>query len=92
MKEAEVACRQLGYPAAERYFCSPRLDEEVYVPALTFIGCEGNETNLLDCTIIPSFFCMSPIHCDAAVNCLRKLFIFCMYIANFFFSGRHCYT
>ena len=72
-EEADVACRQLDYPGADRY--ESRTDWSLSLPIwLDDVVCEGNEERLSDCShtawggaqLQPSGACVGAMHgCDS---------------------------
>ena len=82
--DANVVCRQLGYPGAEEAFSQAHFGEGEGAILLDNVDCNGSERDLLDCTSIEHNCAHSE---DAGVRCANncKFLSFCSCICYFVF-------
>ena len=71
--DANVFCRQIGYPGAEFSYGLAEFGEGSGIIQLRNLGCTGTENSILDCTFTTDANTACSHSEDAGVRCLRNI-------------------
>ena len=71
--DANVFCRQLGYPGAEFVYGLAEFGEGSGIIQFRGLGCNGNESRISDCPAGPNPNTQCTHAEDAGVRCLRNI-------------------